>query len=165
MHLILSLIFFVRVVAVAPFDLFPRHPERALEHGVAMVLAAGGGVSEQDLAKRMHHESGGWRDARPGVVWYDANGKKHIGKPRRWPHDPAKFPKLPHYICGVMQAMARTPRECVAWQRDLVLAYRTAADMQRAWFSFCEKIGRRGGRVRPCAEAGYAGGVAAARNA
>lgn len=149
MTAIFSFFFFVRVVAIAPFDLMPA--DLALEHGRAMVLAAGGGVSERDIDKVMRHESGGWIDARPGM--------KH------WPHVAARFPKRRWYICGVLQATAHSAAECVAWQRDLVLAYRAGADYMRAWRGYCVKIGRHGKRVRRCAEAGYALGVAAARDA
>lgn len=165
MHFILSFWFFVQVVSASPFDLFPHHPERAFAHGYAIVLAAGDGVTVDDITDVMRHESSGWSDARPGkpCARRDAEGKCHRGPPRHWPHRAELFPKQRHYICGVMQMTAMSAAECVSWEHDLVLAYRRGADAIRGWRSFCRKIGRRGDRAIRCADVGYASGVRAAR--
>lgn len=138
-----------RALAVAPFDLLP--PRQALAHGLAMVAAATPEVSELEIARIARHESGFWVDARPGL--------------RHWPHQVRRFPRRHGYVCGLMQATAQTPRECLAWIADPQLAYRAGVAQLREWHHLCRRIGRRGsGRYR-CARAGYARGTLAARNA
>ncbi len=137
----------LRAVAIAP----PALPlETGVDHALAAIAAESPEVSADELLRIMWHESGGWRDARPGM--------------RHWPHDARRFPRKRHYVCGVLQATAKTPAQCVAWQEDLALAYRAGADHMRTWHASCRAWGRRGSRRYRCARTGYALGVAAALN-
>lgn len=151
-----------RMSWVAPIERMPT--DEAFQHGAAMVFASSREVSEYEIRRRAEHESGYWTDARPGKVYY-VDGVKKIGKPRRWPHVVKKFPKLRHYICGVMQATAKTPAECVAWIGDIFANYRAGADSIRRWHEFCRRNGRTGKRRYACARAGYSEGTDAALSA
>ncbi len=143
------LVLLANALTVAPFDLLP--PQQALEHGWAMTLAATPEVSAAEIARIMRHESGGWTDARPGM--------------RHWPRNPARFPRRRHFICGLLQATARTAAECVSWINSPLAAYRAGVAQLSAWHAWCRQIGRRGKRRYKCARSGFAKGVAAAREA
>ena len=136
-----------RANAVAPYDALPA--DQALLHGLAMVAASSPDVSEQELARIAHHESGFWTDARPRM--------------RHWPHEASKFPRRRHYVCGLLQVSTRSAAECVRWQNDIFAAYRAGADAMRSWHRSCRGLGRRGKARYRCARAGYAHGNDAAR--
>lgn len=147
--LVAFLVVLARADTVAPYDYLPT--DQAFVHGLAMVAASSPEVSEQEIFRKARHESGFWVDARPGM--------------RHWPHRADRFPRKRHYVCGLMQATARTPAECVSWIRDPFSAYRAGADQLREWHRFCRRMGRTGRRRYACARAGYSLGVEAARAA
>lgn len=138
----------VAVAALRLLVLAQQAPHRDVELADAAIRAETEDVSAEEILRVVNHESGGWRDARPGM--------------RHWPHDPRLFPRKSHYVCGLMQNTARTAAECVLWIRDPYSALQAGAMAMQRWHAFCRSVGRRGGRRYRCARAGYARGVRSA---
>lgn len=90
-----------------------------------------------------------------GLAWRESRFSPLAGPRGSYPVAPAHPPRARVYRCGVVQADARTWRECVA-MRPLTAGYRAGAEQLGRWVRACH------GSLR-CGLAGYARGWTAVR--
>lgn len=68
------------------------------------------------------------------------------------------------FVCGALQLRRTTLAACKKINADLTASYREAVEHIMAWKGYCERLGLvRDGDWKPCALAGYGGGIRGAR--